>query len=251
MVINAVILFLSVAIPGLLLLRLPQFSQKRLGFFLVFAGAYLFAVTVIHLVPDLFLTDTDPFLIGLWILLGFFLQKVLENFTNGVEHGHTHTHEARTANSIIYLLIALGIHSFLEGSIMADSVHMNHQPESTYAHGSSPKILLAIVMHKIPAAIALMALLMAAFNNNKKALTMMLVFALASPAGLLLAEYLSHKNILNTENLTIFFAIVAGGFLQISTTIFIESDPHHKLNWQRFGVAVLGAGLAVIAQLFI
>lgn len=251
MIINALILFLSVAIPGLLLLKLPAFSNKRLAYFLVFAGSYLFAVTIIHLIPDLFLSDSDPFFIGLWILLGFFLQKILENFTSGVEHGHAHTHEKRSTASIVYLLVALGIHSFLEGSIMADSVHMNHMPESNLEHGSSPKILLGIVMHKIPAAIALMALLLTAFQKRSKALLMLLMFALASPAGLLVAEYLSHTEMFDTEDLTIFFAIVAGGFLQISTTIFIESDPQHKLNWRKFGVAVLGAVLAVLGQLFI
>lgn len=235
----------------MLLLKLPQFSEKRIGYFLVFAGSYLFAITVIHLIPDLFLSELDPFLIGFWILLGFFLQKVLENFTSGVEHGHAHIHGKNSATSIIYLLLALAIHSFLEGSIMGDSVHIYHMPELDIEDGSSPKILLGIVMHKIPAAIALMALLLAAFKSKTKAMLLLLVFALASPAGLLIAEFLSHENVLSGEDLTIFFAVVAGGFLQISTTIFIESDPNHKLNWRKFGVSILGAGLAVIAQLFI
>jgi hypothetical protein len=49
--------------------------------------------------------------------------------------------------------------------------------------------------------------------------------------------------------MVIFFAIVAGSFLQISTTIFIESDPNHKLDWRRFSISLLGAGAAVLAQL--
>lgn len=251
MIINTIILFLAAAIPGLLLLSIPQISYRRMIYFLVFAGSYLFAITIIHLIPDLFLSEMDPFMIGLWILVGFFLQKILENFTSGVEHGHAHTHEKRTAASIFYLLVALGIHSFLEGSIMADSVHINHSPEAAYAHGSSPKILLGIVMHKIPAAIALMALLLAAFKSKKRAVVMLFVFALASPSGLLMAEYVSHQSFIEQGDLTVFFAIVAGGFLQISTTIFIESDPQHKLDWQRFAIAVLGASLAVMAQLFV
>lgn len=251
MIENALILFLSALIPGALILRLPRFSNRRMNYFLVFAGAYLFAVTVIHLIPDLFLSQLDPFMIGLWILLGFFLQKILENFTSGVEHGHAHTHEKRSAKSIIYLLVALSIHSFLEGSIMTDSVHINHMEGPQMADGSSPKILLGIVMHKIPATIALMALLLGTFKSKPRAFVMLLIFALASPLGLITADFLSHQSFLSQDNLTVFFAIVAGGFLQISTTIFIESDPQHKLNWQRFGVAVLGAGMAVIAQLFI
>lgn len=216
--------------------------------FLVFAGAYLFSMTVIHLIPDLFLSSENPFNIGLFILIGFFLQKVLENFTSGVEHGHFHHH---SSFSITYLLIALSIHSFLEGSIMNDSIHAHHSPELSYAHGSSPKILLGIVMHKIPAAVALMALLLTRFSSKSRAYAILLIFALASPLGLVVSESLSHGNWLPQNYLIIFFAIVAGSFLQISTTIFIESDPHHKLDWQRFMISLFGAVCAVVAQLMI
>ncbi len=63
-------------------------------------------MTVIHLIPDLFMSGENPFTLGLYILLGFFLQKVLENFSNGVEHGHMHLH---TKVPVTYLLIALVI----------------------------------------------------------------------------------------------------------------------------------------------
>ncbi|OEK05822.1 ZIP family metal transporter [Roseivirga misakiensis] len=246
MIINALILFLSVAIPGLLLTRTKSFSEQRISYFLVFAGAYLFSMTVIHIIPDLFLSDENPFSLGLYILIGFFLQKVLENFSNGVEHGHVHKHGGYSISS---LLIALGLHSFLEGSIMTDSIHSNHSPDSVYSHGSSPKILLGIVMHKIPAAFALMALLVAQLKNTKKAVLLLLVFALASPLGLFFSEFFGHSDWFPDSYLIIFFAIVAGSFLQISTTIFIESDPHHKLDWKRFSISILGASAAVVAQL--
>lgn len=248
MFINAIILFLAAALPGFLLLKSPNFSAKKLSLFLVFAGAYLFSVTVIHLIPDLFLSNENPFAIGLYILIGFFLQKVIENFTSGVEHGHVHHH----ANySVSYLLIALCLHSFLEGSIMTDSIHSHHGPESVYSHGSSPKILLGIVMHKIPAAVALMALLLHKLKSKFQAYSALLIFAFASPMGLFLSEFLSHGNLLPQKYLIIFFAIVAGSFLQISTTIFIETDPNHKLNWQRFSVSLFGAVCAVLAQMLI
>lgn len=248
MIVNSIILFLSVVIPGLFVMKTGRFNEKSLSLFLVFAGAYLFSMTVIHLIPDLFLSDEDPFYLGVYILIGFFLQKVLENFTSGVEHGHFHSH---ASYSVTYLLIALSIHSFLEGSIMTDSIHSNHPHDSIYGHDSSPKILLGIVMHKIPAAFALMALLIAKIKNMQKALLLMFVFALASPLGLFFSDYFSHEVGANSTYLIIFFAIVAGSFLQISTTIFIETDPNHRLDWKRFSVSVLGALSAVLAQLAI
>ncbi len=246
MIINAIILFLSVAIPGLLMINQKPLKPERLSYLLVFGGAYLFSMTVIHIIPDLFLSGEDPFRLGLYILIGFFIQKVLENFSNGVEHGHVHAHGGY---SVPYLLIALGLHSFLEGSIMTDSIHSNHAPDSVYSHGSSPKILLGIVMHKIPAAFALMALLLSQMKKVRKAILLMLIFALASPLGLFFSEFFGHSDVLPEHYLIIFFAMVAGSFLQISTTIFIESDPHHKLNWKRFSISILGALAAVLAQL--
>lgn len=245
--INAGILLLSVVLPGLVVMRFSVINEKNLRYFLVFAGAYLFSMTVIHLVPDLFLSNADPFELGLYILIGFFLQKILENFSNGVEHGHIHHHGH--GGSVIYIIIALAIHSFLEGSIMTDSLHSNHAPDSVYSHGSSPKILLGIVMHKVPAAFALMSLLVIQLKNKTRALLWLLIFALGSPLGLFTSEYLSHSSGLPNNYLIIFFAMVTGSFLQISTTIFIESDPQHKLDWKRFGVSVLGASAAVLAQL--
>ena len=206
------------ALPGLLEVRSKKLSEKNRPLFLVFAGAYLFAMTVIHLIPDLFLSGFDQFSIGLWILLGFFLQKVLENFSSGVEHGHSHIHgDGVTAT---YLLTALSIHSFLEGSIMTDSMHQHHLLEGGYNDGDSFKILLVIVMHKIPAAIALVALLYSIVKSKFKAMVLLLIFALSSPFGLIVSDYLSNKEILYGENLHISFAIVIGSFFQISNYYF-------------------------------
>ena len=134
---------------------------------------------------------------------------------------------------------------------MTDSLHSNHLPDTSHGHGGSSKILLGIVMHKIPAAIALMSLLVISISSKSKALILLLLFALSSPLGLVTSEYLSHSEHIPEDYLIVFFAIVTGGFLQISTTIFIESDPHHKLDWKRFSVSILGALAAVAAQLLI
>ena len=246
MFVNVTILLLCAIVPGLIVFRKNNFSEIKIKYFLVFAGAYLFSMTVIHLIPDLFMSGENPFTLGLYILLGFFFQKVLENFSNGVEHGHMHLH---TKVPVTYLLIALVIHSFLEGSILTDSLHSNHNPEAVYSHSSSPKILLGIVMHKIPASLALMAQLVTQLKSRTKAFLLLLVFAVSSPLGLLTSEFFSHSSLLSPEYIIIFFAIVAGSFLQISTTIFIESDPNHKLDWKRFSISLLGAGAAVLAQL--
>ena len=244
---NVIILFLSALVPGLMALRHARVHERNLRFFLVFAGAYLFSITVVHLIPDLFLSKTDAFDLGLYILLGFFLQKVLERFTRGVEHGHVHTHLRGT--SVIYLLAALVIHSFLEGSIMTGSLHSHHTAAPAHGPGGGSEILLGVVLHRIPAAFALMTLLIIQLKQKEKAFILLLIFALSAPLGLLTFEYLVHSGSLSEDYLIPFFAVVTGGFLQISTTIFTESDPQHRLDWPKLSCSILGALAAVIAQL--
>ena len=248
MIINSVLLFLSVIVPALFFLKMKDLSKQKLKYFLVFSGAYLFSITVIHLIPDVFMSGEEPFQLGIYILIGFFLQMLLESFSKGIEHGHYHSHGGYSAT---YLLIALGLHSFLEGSILTDHIHAHHTSFHHSEDRGTFKILLGIMMHKIPAAIALMALLAAQYKNRMRAFLLVTIFALASPMGLVASNYMSHLDGINSNYLTIFFAIVAGSFLQISTTIFIESDPQHRLNWKNYSVALIGALAAVLAQVFI
>ncbi|MFT6871769.1 MAG: hypothetical protein ACJAVN_000771 [Roseivirga sp.] len=125
--------------------------------------------------------------------------------------------------------------------------HHNHKAE--HGHGSK-NLKVAFFLNLTFTVVEIIGgLLMSQMKNTKKAIFLMLIFALASPLGLLFSEFLGHSDLLPERYLIIFFAIVAGSFLQISTTIFIESDPHHKLNWKRFSVSILGALAAVLAQL--
>ena len=46
-------------------------SGKRMKLLIAFSGAYLFAITVLHLIPEIYHTNTDGTYIGLFILIGF------------------------------------------------------------------------------------------------------------------------------------------------------------------------------------
>ena len=129
MILNITILILSVWIGG--------FSARWLGGHrlniqlpLVFAGSFLFAVTIIHIIPELFTISSNPQQIGLWVLAGFFLQRVLENFSKGVEHGHTHTHGSNSSAVRFSILFALVVHSFLEGTLLTHESPFHEQHES-------------------------------------------------------------------------------------------------------------------------
>lgn len=123
-----ILLFVLSMGAGLVVFAIPKVNQSWFKLSLVFAGAYLFSITIIHMLPELFVNGMQPDVIGIFVLAGFFMQLLLEYFTSGVEHGHlhhmpgeNHTH-SHTHTTPLYLLIALCIHAFLEGTLDRKSV---------------------------------------------------------------------------------------------------------------------------------
>lgn len=200
---------------------------------LVFAGSFLFAVTIIHIIPELFSLSERPKEIGIFVLIGFFFQRILEYFSRGVEHGHTHSHGIESKAIKFSILIALIIHSVLEGSLLTHESPFHDQHESY-------SLLMGIVLHKVPAAIALTIVLW----ESKSKWWLLLLFSVASPVGLLLSSSIE----LSGSSLVTLFAIVCGSFLYISTTIFVETSPEHSFGLNKTLVSLLAAGLAILAE---
>src|ERR1043165_5674269 len=87
------LLFSVAMLGGLIAYAKPKIDNGFYRLSLVFAGAYLFSITVIHILPELFHASNNYGLLGMLVLGGFFLQQVLEFVSKGVEHGHVHVHE--------------------------------------------------------------------------------------------------------------------------------------------------------------
>lgn len=252
--IRSLILFFAPLLSGLLIYLMPKGRKANYKLLLVFAGSYLFAITVSHILPELYIQHRDINFIGLCVLAGFFLQQVLEYFSSGIEHGHLHTHDhdhdhnhnhahVHPAGSAVVLLIALCIHAFLEGSMLAQP------PDSTPIYDVDA-VLLGIVLHRIPAAFALMTVLVYQLGSKNKALIYLILFSAAAPIGLLLNTYLAGHQIINETGLIYIYALVCGNFLYISTTIVFESSPEHKFNGVRLLVGVAGALAAIGVEYF-
>ncbi|MDV3309259.1 MAG: ZIP family metal transporter [Cyclobacteriaceae bacterium] len=259
MTVKLIVLFFAPLMAGLLIYLVPKGRNANYKLLLVFAGSYLFAITVSHILPELYQHDEVRFT-GIFVLAGFFLQQVLEYFTSGVEHGHLHGHgvvhhhhhhdhhheheHPSHSLSAFVLLAALCIHAFLEGAMLA-------QPSSGNDVYNVNAVLLGIVLHRAPAAFALMTVLVFQLGSTKKALPYLLGFSLAAPLGLLLSNYLSASEVLTRNGLIYLYALVCGNFLQISTTIVFESSPEHRFNAQKLLVAGAGAVAAVVLEMAI
>lgn len=230
-------LFLSVIISGftVLFIKINSFYLKLI---LAFSGAFLFAISVLHLIPEIYASGDKS--IGVYILIGFFLQILLEFFSEGIEHGHIHVHKHAEHAFPLTMMIGLSIHSFLEGMPLAESfIH-----ETTDFKSS---LLIGIILHNIPIAIALMSMLIQSHTKKTTAIFLLLFFAAMAPLGVLLSNSIGH----NILNMSLYFngimGIVIGIFLHISTTILFESTENHRFNLLKFITIILGAGIAVIA----
>ena len=84
------ILFFSAFLGGMTIFLVKNDKSQLLKLILSFSGAYLFAVTVLHLIPDAY-HGSDSHEIGIYILIGFLLQIFLAQFSEGIEHGHIFT----------------------------------------------------------------------------------------------------------------------------------------------------------------
>ena len=245
MLINLLILFVTAFSAGMLVFVLPKNKSLDFRLTLVFAGSYLFSITIIHILPEIFAGENNPPGIGIFILIGFFLQLFLEYFTSGVEHGHIHNpshHNHSHAHiSPVFLLLALCIHAFLEGTLLS-------HPSDSHQHDDIRALLIGIVLHKMPAAFALMSVLLFQVENRRKAIVYLFIFSMASPFGLLVSAYFNEFNLISQNAFTILYAIVSGNFLHISTTIFFESSPEHKFNARKLVVSMVGALIAVVAE---
>jgi zinc and cadmium transporter len=230
-------LFLSVIVSGLSVLFV-NISGKNLKLLLSFSGAFLFAISMLHLIPEIYSSGTAN--IGVYILIGFFAQILLEFFSEGIEHGHIHIHKHDHAHSAFpyAMMIGLSIHSFLEGMPLANG--------TTSSHNS---LLTGIILHNIPIAVALMTMLLQSHISKQQAIMWLVVFALITPLGSF-TSYAIGQNMIG--GLSVYFdrimAVVVGIFLHISTTILFESSENHRFNLIKFVVILLGASLAFLGS---
>lgn len=214
-------------------------DQNVLRIVLALTGAYILGITVLHLMPGVFLEGSHT--PGLYILLGFFIQLFLEQFSGGVEHGHLHAKKGKKLGFALPIMIGLCVHAFLEGVPLG-----NYENMHTHAHGhdhSHSHFLFGIILHKAPAAFTLVLLLLMSEFSKKTTVICLFIFAIMSPLGGMTAELLD----LSLSAQRIVTAIVIGSFLHISTTIIFEADGgKHSISLKKLAAIIVGTGMALL-----
>lgn len=218
---NYLLPLFSVLIGYIIALFLKPKSKTNLKLILAFSGAFLLSLTVMHLLPDVYKSYNTN--IGLFIMTGILFQIILEFFSQGAEHGHVHGHE-KIVHIPWLLFVSLCIHAFLEG------FPVNHHHN----------LALGIAIHHLPIAIILTTFFINSGLNKKAIFAFMITFAVMTPLGTIVSDYLPFLNEYYTE----ITAIVIGILFHISSTIIFESSEGHKFNIAKISMIILGIALA-------
>ena len=213
-------------------------NQTRLRLILAFSAAYLFSISIMHMLPEAF-ANNNVKLTGLFIVLGFILQVLMDTFSTGIEHGHVHLHSHSCDKRLPYgIIIGLMLHSFLEGLPIYD---LNATNNSNINY----QLILGLGIHNIPITIAFVALLKEHESNRLKNIFLLFIFSLMTPFGYLASYALQSFGLQNYELYSqAAYAAVIGIFLHISTSILFETGEHHKYNIRKVVVMACGIILA-------
>ncbi|MFN8115472.1 MAG: ZIP family metal transporter [Bacteroidia bacterium] len=239
-----ILLSLPVLVTGLIFLSL-KIKAQNLRFLLAFSAAYLFAISVTHLLPECY-EGTNTKTIGLFILVGFFIQIVLEYFSTGIEHGHTHAHSHSCEKHLpLGMITGLYLHSLLEGLPIYQSGIISEHSQAVLSTQQS--LVFGITIHNIPIAIAFVTLLLEHKTSKAKTVLLLLGFALMAPLGCLISYILNSIGVQNYDGfLKLSFAVVIGIFLHISTAIMFETGENHKYNLAKIMSMIAGVFLAAL-----
>ena len=190
---------------------------------LTFSGAFLLAAVAVEYLPEIYESGDES--MGAYLLLGVFIQIILEFFSKGAEHGHLHV-QGKSKSFPWLLFVSLCIHAFLEGIPL--------QYKDTMVYG--------IAIHKLPVSFILTAFLISSRYPIAKIMVAVLFFASMSGIGTLSAQQIG---VLNDYMLPI-KSVVTGIVLHVSTTLILESSDGHKFNVRKVILMIAGAALAFL-----
>ena len=210
--------FLAVVAGVLLVLIFKNRKPKYTKLLLSFSGAFLLALTLFDLLPEVY-QHLDAKQTGLFIMLGILFQILLEFFSKGAEHGHVHIHEQEEGFPWV-LFISLCIHSFLEGF----PIHQHND------------MVYGVLIHKIPIAALITTYLVQSKFTTKQIIGFLVTFAIMTPMGTLISNTVEFDG----DFLFYINAIVIGIFFHISTVILFESNENHRFNMSKLIVIMLG-----------
>ncbi|MBC9912283.1 ZIP family metal transporter [Chitinophaga varians] len=236
-----ILILLATLAGGVIPMTIRRINANFTIYLLAFTGAFLFGVTIMHLLPEVYHELGHS--AGIYIVLGFFLQVFLQQLSHGMEHGHTHLPgENHHHIAVTPLLLGLSIHAFMEGIPLG----FKYEDQSAL-----PSLMMGVAAHKVPEALTLITVMIHAHKSKTQLWQILTAFAVVTPAAAILAWWMGNRFDIVSHYLLYVVALVIGAFLHISTTIFYESGTkHHELSSKKVLAIATGLVLAFLTLIF-
>ncbi|MCU0782882.1 MAG: ZIP family metal transporter [Verrucomicrobia bacterium] len=256
------VLALLAALAGGALPTLFRLTHTRLQMAISFVGGLMLGLSLLGMMPHALhqIGSVQPTVA--WLLAGFLMMFLLQRFLPFHHHdviegnplepcGHTHSLAERSARSLSWMGVALGLslHSIFDGLAMAAAVAAGAQ-----AHNEALGLgtALAVILHKPFGALAISTLMVASRASQSSQRWVNLAFALVTPLGALLfffgAGHLAHSE---PAWVGAALAFCAGTFLCIACADLLPELQFHSHDRVKLSLALLaGIGVALAIARF-
>lgn len=229
---SSLALFLIILAAGAVPLFL-RWKSHHFDAFLSFGAGVLLSAAFIHMFPHA--VEALGAHAGITVLIGFLVILVVEKFTMA----HACGEETCPNHKIgISALFGLSVHSILAGLAVGASLKFSDNISVALI------TLAAVIVHKIPETLALVALLVSSAWTKKKTVLALIFFSLMTPIGIMI-NYLPFESseILNGNASALLLAASTGTFLYIASSDLLphlhRKDAHQILDLAAFILGVL------------
>ena len=188
-----------------------RFLKKIILPLVAFSAGALLAGGFLHMIPEAIEESGDLTSIFIWVLIGFSLFFLLEQF---VHWHHCHKLPSEHKKPVTYLiLIADGIHNFIGGLAIAGAFLVDIKVGMI--------TWLVAAAHEIPQELGDFGILIHGGWSKKKALIFNFLSALTAVLGALVAYFLSDQ-----INIVFLLPFAAGNFIYIACSDLIPEVKH-------------------------
>lgn len=211
--------------------------NKILLILVVFSAGSLLGGAFFHLIPEAIEKAgiKNVFNLFLYLILGFCIFFILENFINW-HHHHAKDHPEIMPFSYL-ILVSDGIHNFIDGLIIAASF--------VVAFPIGVVTVLAVAIHEIPQEIGDFGVLVYGGFKKIKALFLNFLSAIFAIFGGIFGYLLSEKI---GGSIIFLLSFAAGNFIYISASDLLP-EIKQKVNWFYFFVFLSGIGIMFLIRL--
>lgn len=228
-----------IALVGILTFFLKkELLNKALLFLVALSAGGLLGGAFLHLLPEAIEEAGATLDISLYLLLGFCLFFVLEQFLRW-RHEHGTVHKVQPFSYMI--LISDSVHNFIDGLIIAASFIASYQIGIVTT--------LAVALHEIPQELGDFGVLIYGGFSRARALTFNYITAITAMVGGVTGYYLSS---LMQDSIIYLLPFAAGNFIYIAAADLIP-EIKHTTNLRRsvmhFCAFIAGLGIMLVIKL--